>query len=122
MSWPKSSFEVFHNILLKNSNELFGQPNISEVQFLAHNQCHISVRYYTIITLFLLEQNLAFGKNSIENPPASAGDTGYMGSIPGLGRSPGIGNGNFSILPWKMPLTEEHGGLQSMGSQRVGHN
>ena len=27
-----------------------------------------------------------------------------------------------SILAWRIPLTEEPGGLQSMGSQRVGHN
>ena len=27
-----------------------------------------------------------------------------------------------SILAWKFPWTEEPGGLQSMGSQRVGHN
>ena len=27
----------------------------------------------------------------VKNPPANAGD---MGSIPGLGRSPGTGNGN----------------------------
>ena len=27
-----------------------------------------------------------------------------------------------SILPWKIPLTEEPGGLQSMGSQRVRHD
>ena len=27
-----------------------------------------------------------------------------------------------SILAWKMPWTEESGGLQSMGSQRAGHN
>ena len=26
-----------------------------------------------------------------------------------------------SILAWKIPWTEEPGGLQSMGSQRVGH-
>ena len=26
-----------------------------------------------------------------------------------------------SILAWRIPLTEEPGGLQSMGSQRVGH-
>jgi len=25
------------------------------------------------------------------------------------------------ILAWKIPWTEEPGGLQSMGSQRVGH-
>ena len=27
-----------------------------------------------------------------------------------------------SILAWKIPWTEELGRLQSMGSQRVGHN
>ena len=27
-----------------------------------------------------------------------------------------------SILAWRIPWTEESGGLQSMGSQRVGHN
>ena len=27
-----------------------------------------------------------------------------------------------SILAWKIPWTEEPGRLQSMGSQRVGHN
>ena len=40
--------------------------------------------------------------------------------IPGLGRSPGEGNGN--ILAWRIPWIEEPGGLQSMGLQRVGHN
>ena len=27
---------------------------------------------------------------------------------------------HFNILVWEIPWTEEHGGLQSMGSQRVG--
>ena len=27
-----------------------------------------------------------------------------------------------STLAWKIPWTEEPGGLQSVGSQRVGHN
>ena len=30
----------------------------------------------------------------VKNPPANAGDTRDMGSIPGLGRSPGGGHGN----------------------------
>ena len=30
----------------------------------------------------------------VENPPANAGDARDMGSIPGWGGSPGIGNGN----------------------------
>ena len=30
----------------------------------------------------------------VKNPPANAGDIRERGSIPGLGRSPGGGNGN----------------------------
>ena len=30
----------------------------------------------------------------VKNPPANAGDIGDMGLIPGLGKSPGVGNGN----------------------------
>ena len=30
----------------------------------------------------------------VKNPLASAGDTRVEGSVPGLGRSPGVGNGN----------------------------
>ena len=30
----------------------------------------------------------------VKNPPTSAGDTRDRGSIPGLGRSPGVGNGS----------------------------
>ena len=46
----------------------------------------------------------------------SACNVGDPGSIRGLGRSPGEGNGNLSsILAWKIPWTEEPGRLQSMG-------
>ena len=56
----------------------------------------------------------------VKNLPANARDTGL---IPGLGTSPGEGNGNHSsILAWRIPWTEERGGLQSMGSQRVRHD
>ena len=53
----------------------------------------------------------------------SAYNVGGPGSIPGSGRAPGEGNGNPipSILARKIPRMEEPGGLQSMGSQRVGH-
>ena len=53
----------------------------------------------------------------------SAYNAGDLGSIPGLGRSPGEGNGNHSsTLAWKTPWTEEPHRLQSMGSQRLGHD
>ena len=53
----------------------------------------------------------------VKNPPANAGDVGDPGSIPGLERSPGEGNGyplQYSCL--ENPWTEEPGGLQSIGS------
>ena len=34
------------------------------------------------------------GGSVVKNLPAKAGDAGDLGSIPGLGRSPGEGNGN----------------------------
>ena len=59
----------------------------------------------------------------IKNPPANAEDIRDQGSIPGLGRSPGGWHSNRTgILTWRIPWTEEPGGLQSMGSQKVGHN
>ena len=40
--------------------------------------------------------------------------------ILGSGRSPGGGNGNpLGVLVWRIPWTEEPGGLQSMGSQEL---
>ena len=52
----------------------------------------------------------------VKNLPASAADARDPSSIPGLGRSPGGGKAaHFSILDWKIPWTEEPGGLQSLG-------
>ena len=56
------------------------------------------------------------GVSVVKNPPVNAGDAGYMGSVPGSGRSPGEENGN--PLQWTIPWAEEFGGLQSMGSQK----
>ena len=59
----------------------------------------------------------------VKNPPANVGDVRDMGSIPESGRSPGGGNGNpLQYSCWRIPWIEEPGGLQSIGSQRAGHN
>ena len=42
-------------------------------------------------------------------------NAGYPDLIPGLGRSSGEGNTRPSILVWRIPWTEEAGGLQPMG-------
>ena len=50
----------------------------------------------------------------------SACSAGDLGSIPKSGRSPGEWNATHSsILAWRIPWTEEPGGLQSSGSKRV---
>ena len=59
----------------------------------------------------------------VTNLPGNARDMRDVGSIPGLGRSPGEGNGSHcSILALKSVWTEEPGRLQSVCSQRVRHN
>ena len=46
----------------------------------------------------------------------SACNSGDQGLIPGSGRSPGGGHGTHSnTLAWRIPRTEEPGGLQSTG-------
>ena len=59
----------------------------------------------------------------VKNLPANAGDIRDKGSIPGSGRSPEEGMATpSSTLAWRIPWTEEPGGLQSIGSHRVRHN
>ena len=50
----------------------------------------------------------------LKNPPAIGGDAGEVGLNPGLGRSPGEGYGNSSILAGEIQWTEEPGGLQTV--------
>ena len=55
------------------------------------------VRYYYLCTL---KRRWGFpGGAVVKNLPANAGDTRDMGSIPGSGRSPGVGNGNLLQYP-----------------------
>ena len=59
----------------------------------------------------------------VKNPPANAGDTETR--VPSLGQKDPLEKemaAHSSILTWKTPWTEETGGLQSKGSQRVRHN
>ena len=56
----------------------------------------------------------------VKNPPANAGDVGV---IPELGRRLEKGMATHSnIHAWEIQWTEEPGRLQSIGSQRDGHD
>ena len=53
----------------------------------------------------------------------STSNMGDLGLIPRLGRSPGGEFGSpLHIFAWRIPWTEEPGGLQTIGLQRVGHD
>ena len=59
----------------------------------------------------------------VKNLSANAGDVRDVGSVPELGRFPGGGHGNplwYACL--ENPMDRRAGGLQSIGSQKVGHN
>ena len=57
----------------------------------------------------------------INNTPANAGDINDMGSIPGLGRSPGEGHGNqFQYSCLENPTDKGVWRLKSTGSQGNG--
>ena len=59
----------------------------------------------------------------VRNPSANAGDARDVSSIPGSGRSlEKEMTTHSSVLPGKVPRTEEPGGLQFMRLQRVGHD
>ena len=58
----------------------------------------------------------------VKNMPANPGDMRDMGSIPGSGRSLEEGMATPSnVLAWRVPGTEEPGGLRSTGSHRAGN-
>ena len=60
----------------------------------------------------------------VKNPAANAGDIRDM--VQSLGCEEPLkegGHGTYSrVLAWRIPWTEEPGGLQPMGSQRVGYH
>ena len=60
------------------------------------------------------------GGSVVKNLSASAGDAGLtLGWEDPLEKEMAT---HSSILAWEIPRTEEPAGLQSMGSQRVGHD
>ena len=73
--------------------------------------------------MFLLFSSVLKGLPWWLRSKESACNAGYLDLIPGLGRSPGEGMATHSsIFAWRSPWTEEPGGLQSIGSQRVEHD
>ena len=54
---------------------------------------HYKVYDSVAFSIFTMQMGFPGGAR-VKNPPANAGDIRDMGSVPGLGRSPGGGHGN----------------------------
>ena len=75
---------------------------------------------HEIFQVRILEQVEFPVAQAVKNPPAMKEIR-----VRSLGQEDPLEKGlatHSSILAWRMPWTEKPGGLQSMGSQRVGHD
>ena len=78
---------------------------------------------FAVCTGLVIHQGTYLTAQLVKNLTANAGNVREMSSIPGLGRSPEKGNSNplhgMDMEPWTGAINS---GLQSMGSQRIGHD
>ena len=86
-----------------------------------HGYCWLLIAYE--ITCICIEF-MGFPDGAVvKSQPAKCRRHRDVGSVFRSGRSPGVGDGKPTpIFSRKIPRTEEPGGLQSMGSQRVRYN
>ena len=76
---------------------------------------------FTHVAVFLFF--FIFGFPGGSDSKESVCNVGDLGSVPGLKDPLEKGMAiHSSIFAWRIPWTEETGGPQSMGSQRVGHD
>ena len=108
-----------HSTLLPGKSH--GQRSLVDYSPWDHKESDTTERLHFHFFFFLRGGGRCFPGGS--EVKASAGNVGDLGSIPGSGRSQEKEMATYSsILAWRIPWREEPGGLQSMGSQRVGHD
>ena len=91
---------------------------IYNVELVSGVQQSYSVTHITIYTCkYGASQVAQWGKN----PPANAGDAGLTPGLWAVSLEEEMAT-HCGILAWRIPWTEEPGGLQSTGSQKVGHD
>ena len=105
------------------------RPKNNLVQFSSVQS--LSLKAYLLVNCitkeFLFPLGIVLGASQValvvKNLPANVDEVRNAGWIPRWGRSPEEGmTAHSSILAWRIPGTEEPGRLQSIGSQRVGHD
>ena len=84
-------------------------------------ESHVSVDLYSTSSTYWTKNWASQVALVVKNTPANAGDV-RVWSLGWEDPLEGEMAAHFSILAWRIPWTEELGGLESIGSQRVGHN
>ena len=91
----------------------------------SYNQAvfYLLITYVLVTIRYNLKIHFSQEELVVKNPFANAGDMRCRFS-PWVGKIPWrrAWQPHSSILAWRIPWTEETGGLQSMGSHRVGHD
>ena len=88
---------------------------------LSHS-CHCPLPKFEIFSMSYTTLKGFPGGSVVKNPPASSGDAEDTSSNPGMGRSPGVGNGNLQYSCLENSKDRGACGPQSMDSQTVRHN
>ena len=96
----------FHGVTMVN-REKYGKTE-EPLEFL--------ILKMALLLFWVIREGWASCGSAVKNPPANAGVVKTL--VPSLG----LEDPHCSILAWRSPWTEEAGGLQSVGSQRVGHD
>ena len=107
VSWWLGYFQLFYLHILKAQGLIVVsiQNAVIVINILGIWYCP-NIHCTKISFVWVIQITCGFpGGSVVKNPPANAGDTGDVDSIPGLGRSPGGGNGS----PLQYSCREFHG-------------
>ena len=122
----KSSFsekyhkEIIQINLLRNNKSTMHPHHKLELPVWNKGAVSMLMQNMLLTFCFTLEDSWLRGGSDGKEPACKAED---QGSTPESGRSPREGKATYpSILAWRIPWTEEPGGLQHTGPQRVRHN
>ena len=95
-SWDRETFNyiISYQITFQSScGILLAGCHCLRVAVSLHPYQHLELSIFFLLPVLVRVWGFP-GGTMVKNPPAKAGDTRDAGSIPGSGRSPGVGNGN----------------------------
>ena len=126
--WMRSSLSIFSFYLSVPVKSKKSLPNSTQghkdfLLFSSRSFIVLGFTFGSVIQLSSFWYRASQVALVVKNLPVKVGDARDVSSIPRSGRSPEESRATHSsILAWRIPWTEEPGGLQSIRSHRVGHD